>query len=171
MSPPFGIEKRHIDLQRRGYARRYLQLVLIGAPLILALFGVLGTGDADVTEATTSAVHMRVETPTVLRSGNWFETDITVAARSDVADLRIAVDRALWRQLSVDTMVPDAQKTEAIDGRFVFSFGPVKAGERFQLKIDGQIQPHWLRRLNGRIAVTDGDQPLASVPMSILVLP
>jgi hypothetical protein len=67
--------------------------------------------------------------------------------------------------------VPDAEKAESLDGTFAYSFGPVRKGERFLLKFDGQIQPHWYRRLSGRIGIKDGEQPLADLPISITVLP
>jgi hypothetical protein len=113
----------------------------------------------------------RCDRPRILRSGNWFETRLTVQPSRDIADLVVEIDEPLWRAMSIDTLVPDADKVESLDGTFAYSFGPVRKGERFLLKFDGQIQPHWLRRISGHIAIRDGETELAGTPLSIMVLP
>ncbi len=169
--PPFGILPRHIGGGALGWGRPLGRFVVIGVPLLAALLGLLGGGAPHVTSVASSTVTLSVEAPRVLRSGNWFETRVIVEPAADIADLTIAVDRPLWRRMSIDTMAPDAEKAESTGGAYAYGFGPVRRGERFVLKLDGQIQPQWLRRLHGRIAVRDGDRPLASVPVSLLVLP
>lgn len=170
-SPPYGIETRHIDERLAGWGRRLLQLLIIGIPLLAAILGFLGGGAPRITRAAAPSAQLTVETPRVLRSGNWFETWVIVESAADIADLTIAIDQSLWRRMSIDTLVPDAEKAESGGGRFTYSFGPLSRNERFVLKLDGQIQPYGLRRLGGRIALRDGESPLVSVPVSLLVLP
>ncbi|RZK02131.1 MAG: hypothetical protein EOO76_08045 [Novosphingobium sp.] len=168
---PIGIEARHLAPASSGWLRTSLTVVLIGGPLMAALLGWLGGGDEKIFAARGQQVSLAVETPDILRSGNWFETRVVVEPRADINDLAIAIDQPLWRGMSIDTTVPDAEKVDTLDDRFTYSFGPIKAGERFVLKIDGQIQPRGLRRLEGKVAVLDGERRLIEVPVAVTVLP
>lgn len=170
-SPPFGIEARHIGDSSRGGLRRLLKALVIGLPLLAALLGYLGGGAPSVFRAASPRAALTVETPGILRGGNWFETRMIVEPRVDVADLAIAVDQRLWRRMSVDTLIPDPESVEATDGRYTYRFGPLRAGERLVVKIDGQIQPTGPRRLQGRVSARDGERVLASAPVSVVVLP
>jgi hypothetical protein len=168
---PYGIDAQHFEGCSQGWGRASLRFLVIAVPLLAAVLGLLGGGPASVTRAAGSGVALTIETPRVLRSGNWFESRIVVWPAVDIADLTIAVDQPLWRQMSIDTMAPDADKAQSRNGVFSYSFGPAKRGEPFMLKLDGQIQPRLLRRLDGRIAVRDGERVLVSAPVSVLVLP
>ncbi|HUD30459.1 MAG TPA: hypothetical protein VMQ93_16445, partial [Novosphingobium sp.] len=107
----------------------------------------------------------------ILRSGNWFETQLTVTPARDVKDLVMAVDQPLWRGMSIDTIAPDAESAEGLDGTFSYHFGEVKAGEPLRIKFDGQIQPRALRVLAGDITIADDKTDLIAIPLSITVLP
>jgi hypothetical protein len=170
-APPFGIEPRHIDGRRSRWLRPFLIVVFIALPLLAALAGMLGGGTPSETTVATPLARLSVETPRILRSGNWFETRVIVLPSQDVADLVVEIDEPLWRAMSIDTVVPDADGVASLDGTFAYSFGPVRKGERFLMKFDGQIQPRWLRRFSGRIAIKDGERPLVDLPLAITVLP
>lgn len=170
-SLPYGIGAGHFGERPVRRMRPLLQLLIIGIPLAAAMLGFLGGGAPRIIRAASPGAQLTVEAPRVLRSGNWFETRVIVEPAADVADLAIAIDQPLWRRMSIDTLVPDAEKAESAEGRFTYSFGPVAGGERFVLKLDGQIQPYGLRILNGRIGVRDGDNPLVSAPVTLVVLP
>lgn len=171
LPPPYGIGERHLHSRFLSRWRPWLAVVLLGAPLLAALLGFLGGGREATFHAASPQAAMTITTPGVLRSGNWFETRIVVEPRADIADLTVAIDDSLWRGMSIDTLVPDAEKAESKDGSFTYGFGPMKAGERFVLKIDGQIQPRGLRRLRGDVTLRDGDLALIAAPVSIQVLP
>jgi hypothetical protein len=168
---PFGLNERHVRAPRMARLRNLGVAALIGLPIAAALAGVLGGGAPQVSRGSSSAAHMTVTAPAVLRSGNWFETELDITPSAAVEDLTIRIDQGLWHRLSIDTMVPDAESAEALDGRYSYHFGKVEAGERFTLKLDGQIQPAGLRRLEGAFEAADGDRPLVRVPVSITVLP
>jgi hypothetical protein len=170
-APPFGIGREHLDPPANRWARVTMTFVFIGGPILAALLGLLGGGDETPVTVRTPAASLTVEAPQILRSGNWFETLVTVAPAADVANLTISIDQPLWRGMSIDTAVPDAEKAEALDGTFTYSFGPVKHGQAFVFKLDGQIQPRGMRRLAGTVAARDGDRLLARVPLAIQVLP
>jgi hypothetical protein len=170
-SPPYGIAPRHIEERSRGWGLSLIKLAVVGVPLAAALLGWLGGTAPTITRAASPSARLAVEAPAILRSGNWFEARVVVEPRVDIADLTIAIDQPLWRRMSIDTFAPDAEKAESKSGRFSYRFGPLPRGERFVLKLDGQIQPYGLRRLQGRVTVRDGERPLVSVPVSLVVLP
>lgn len=167
---PFGIRKNHFYPGNRLVARIAF-FVIVGGVLLAAMLGVLGGGSAERTTARGEAAVLSVDAQRVLRSGNWFETRIEVAALQDIADLTVAIERPLWRRLSIDTLEPQPQDAEYADGAFRYSFGPLEAGDRLDLKIDGQIQPWGFRRLRGQVILLDGERPLAAVPLTVTVLP
>jgi hypothetical protein len=168
---PFGLDERHARPPRTAWLRNLGVAVFIGLPIAAALAGLLGGGAPRVTTAATPAALMSVTAPAVLRSGNWFETEVIVTPAAPVDDLTIRIDKTLWHRLSIDTMVPDAESAEALDGRYIYHFGKVEARQRFTLKLDGQIQPAGLRRLTGAFEAADGERPLVRVPIRIMVLP
>lgn len=170
-APPIGIQDRHLGLRWPPWARPLLQLLILGLPILAALLGVLGGGPHEVSAASSDSARVVLQAPHVLRTGNWFENRIIVEPRVDVADLTIAIDRQLWQHMSIDTLYPDAENAESADGEFSFSFGDIKRGERFMLKLDGQIQPYGPRRLHGMITIRDGERDLVSLPHSLWVLP
>jgi len=168
---PYGISDLHQNVERYARLRTPLAVIVFALVLGSAMLGLLGgTGQKARAFASDAAV-LKIEYAPVLRSGNWFEMELTVAPRADVKDLVITVDDPLWEGMSIDTIAPDAESAEALDGTYSYHFGEVKAGERFRLKLDGQIQPRAFRRLRGDIAVLDDKRPLLTAPLAITVLP
>lgn len=168
---PFAITPTHVDGRARSGWRTILAVVLLGAVLSLAFSGLLGGGQPRRVTARTADASGELVYDAIVRSGNWYETQLTVRATSDIQDLTIAVQDAIWRKMSIDTMAPDAESAEALDGEYTYRFGPVKAGETFQLKLDGQIQPGLARRQTGAILVRDDERGLLAFPVSLTVLP
>ncbi|MDP3676658.1 MAG: hypothetical protein Q8R44_16435 [Novosphingobium sp.] len=173
---PVGIGREHLAPSGPRWLRPLLLWVAIGVPIALALTGALGGGQPGrwVVQRESSDRTSRilvVETPWVIRSGNWFETRVEIVPPADVADLVVAIDDPLWRRMSIDTVLPDAEKAEYREGAFRLSFGPAKAGELRVVKFDGQIQPWGPRRLKGHYRVLDGDAAFADVAVSVTVMP
>lgn len=171
VKPPYGIDPVHCEVSPASRWRTPLAALVFLAVLGSALMGWLGGGSPEVTEYRARDARAVIEYEPILRSGNWFETVVTATPAVDVEDLVVAIDDTLWRGMSIDTLVPDAESAEALDGRYAYHFGKVKAGEAFRLKIDGQIQPRALRTLSGSMEIRDGERPLLAVPVKVTVLP
>ncbi|MFC0204215.1 hypothetical protein [Novosphingobium soli] len=168
---PYGIDPGHCEVERWARMRTPLAIIVFALVLGSALLGFLGGGAPGVKAYASPAAHATLEYQSILRSGNWFETVLTVSPKADVKDLVVAIDQPLWRGMSIDTIAPDAESAEALDGTYSYHFGEVKAGEIFNLKFDGQIQPRSLRGLSGNIAIDDGERELMSIPVAITILP
>ena len=169
---PDGLEERHAG--HRPALHRHanpLSVLLLGGLLLLALLGLLGGGKSPVVQASAPAATLSVKTPQTLRSGLFFETDITAEAHAPIADAVIAVPPSLWQDETVNTQVPAPDKEAFKDGAFRFHYGPLAAGERLHVKVDGQINPPLTVGTEGAVVLLDGEREIARVPLSVRVLP
>lgn len=168
---PFAIGPQHLHERSRNRWRNLGVAVLLGGSIAAAMTGVLGGGASHTESARGAGVSAQLVYDPIVRSGNWYETTVTVRASAAVKDLTIAVDQRLWSRMSIDTVAPDAESAEALDGEYTYHFGAVKAGETFRLKLDGQIQPGLPRRQEGAFHVRDDKRELTSLPVRLTVLP
>lgn len=169
---PDGIEHRHAS--RASWLSRsagIVSLLVFGALLALALAGLFGGGRSPVRTVEGADVALTVATPATLRNGLFYETRITITARRDIGKLVLAVPPSLWRDMTINAQVPAAAEESFENGRFAFDYGPLKAGDKLEVKIDGQINPPLFGGTRGTIAVLDDKRELASLPLSMRVLP
>jgi hypothetical protein len=155
----------------RRLPRGTLALVLLTALLVAALLGVFGGGKSPWQVVRSPHGDLAVKTPVILRSGLFFEQVVRIEARRPVADLVVAIDAALMRDMTINTMIPAPSEEQFEDGSFRFSFGPLAPGEFFQFKLDGQVNPSLVGGNAGAIAWYDGDRRIASLPLDIKVFP
>lgn len=146
-------------------------LLVLGAIIVAAMMGVLGGTPSPWLVSETSAGRLAIKTPVTLRSGLFFEQRIRVAPRQNIADLVLRIEEPLLRDMTINTMMPAASEEEFKKGEFVFHFGPHKAGEVFEMKIDGQINPPLTQGVRGKIAWFDGERRLGERMIHIKVLP
>ena len=169
---PDGLEERHAakapGLRRHAHP---LSFVVLGVILLVALSGLLGGDRSPVVRATAPAADLTVKTPHTLRSGLFFETAVMVEAKAPIADAVVAVPVALWRDQTINTQTPAPEKEEAKDGSFRFHYGALAAGERLDVKIDGQVNPPLTVGTRGAVVLLDGQREIARVPLAIRVLP
>ncbi|WP_447725938.1 hypothetical protein [Sphingomonas koreensis] len=159
------------DADGHGARLNWISLAVLSAIMLTALLGAFGGGKARSVVAEGSAARIEVHTPCVLRNGVFFETRIRVTARTPIADAVIVVPVQLWRDMTVNTMIPAPSEEKAANGAFRFSYGPMKPGDILDIKVDGQINPPLFAGNAGSIELNDGERPLARVPIEITVLP
>lgn len=148
-----------------------ISILILGGLLLAATLGLTGGQPSPPRTADFSDARLTVKTPTIIRNGEFFETDITLTANAPLGDAVVAVSPALWHDMTVNTMIPAPAEESFKDGRFHFSYGPLDAGDRLHIKIDGQINPPLFAGTNGDIAVFDGDRRIGAMPLRIKVLP
>jgi hypothetical protein len=167
---PDGIRSEHAT--PRGGWRRHaspLALAAFGAVIVLGLTGLLGHERDWRSEA--DGVSLAVHAPEITRNGEFLEMRITVEAATAIDDLAIGVDKALWEDMTVNTLIPAATEETGIDDEFRFAFGPIEAGSTFDLKVDLQVNPDIVGGNEGPLTVYDGDRPITAVDIAITVLP
>jgi hypothetical protein len=167
---PDGIDEHHAT-PRRGLRRHASPLALgvFGFVIALGVAGLLGHERDWRSEG--DGVTLTVHTPEVIRSGEFLETRVTVEAATAIEDLAIGVEQGLWEDMTVNTMIPAATEESSLDGEFRFTFGPMEAGTRFDLKIDLQVNPDIVGGNQGTLTVYDGDSPTTAVDIDVTVLP
>ena len=167
---PDGIRKEHVT-PRKGWRRHAspLSLVVFGLVIVLGLTGLLGHERDWRSEA--DGVSLEVHAPEITRNGEFFEMRIAVETANAVEDLAIGVNRDLWEDMTVNTMIPAATEETGVDGEFRVSFGPMEAGTAFDLKIDLQVNPDIVAGNEGTVTVYDGDRPITAVDIDLMVLP
>lgn len=171
---PEGIERRHIH-EASGSRLQSWPVGLAGLGLLLgaSLLGWFGT-EARLTDAGDGIV-LSVEGPARIRNGEFFEMVMTVETDRPISDLVLVVDDDLWRDVTVNTLIPAAAEEGYRAGAFELRFGPREAGSRLVVKVDGQVNPdHTASTNRGTVALVDGDgdgEPLARVDFAMEVLP
>lgn len=148
-----------------------ISILLLGGLLLAAAFGLTGGQPSPPIMADFGEARLVVKTPTTIRNGEFFETDLTLTAEAPMADAVIAVSPALWQDMTVNTMIPAPADESFKDGHFHFSYGPLAAGDSVHVKIDGQINPPLFAGTRGEIAVFDGSRRIGAMPLRIKVLP
>lgn len=148
-----------------------ISILLLGSLLLAAVLGLTGGQPSPPRTADFGDARLTVKTPVVIRNGEFFETDVTLTANAPLDDAVIAVTPALWHDMTVNTMIPAPAEESFEDGYFHFSYGPLDAGERLHVKIDGQINPPLFAGTRGEIALFDGDRRIGAMPLRIKVLP
>jgi hypothetical protein len=167
---PDGIDDGHVR-PIEGWRRRAspLSLVVFGVIVAVALSGWLGR------ERTWSAegegTSLEVHAPEIIRNGEFLEMRVRLVSDEPIEELVIGVEESLWEDVTVNTMIPAAAEEASEDGEVRFTFAELPAGTAFQFKVDMQINPDIVGGNEGTLTVYDGEAELASVDLSITVLP
>lgn len=148
-----------------------ISILILGGILLAAWLGVAGGQPSPPRMAEFGDARLIVKTPTTIRNGEFFETDITLIAKAPIEDAVIAVTPALWHDMTVNTMIPAPAEESFEDRRFRFAYGPLDAGDSLHVKIDGQINPPLFAGTEGEISVLDGDRRIGAMPLRITVRP
>lgn len=146
-----------------------LSLVAFGIVLTLAFAGLLG--HEREWHADANGTQMSVHMPEIIRNGEFFEIRIEIESSSAIGELGVGVDQELWEDVTVNTLIPAATEETSRDGEFRFTFGELPGDTPFMLKVDAQVNPDILGGNEGQVTVYDGDEPVASLNVSMMVLP
>lgn len=114
---------------------------------------------------------MGVQMPMVIRNGEFLETSIDIRANRAIADATLAIETGLWRDITINTMIPAAAEETFKDGEYRFAYGPLAKGETVRVKIDGQINPPLFGGNAGFIALYDGERLIGRRHFRIKVRP
>lgn len=166
---PDGISRSSLDHGIGGWWS-LVRLAVTGGVLLIAIFGLLGSGVSEPVVARNSAAILRVETPVPLRNGMFFETRLSMRAGGAIQEAVVAIPASVWRDVTINSMIPAPSEEEYERGYFLFRFGSLQPGQELLLKIDGQINPSRQADADGQIQFRDGDRILASAPFSVRVL-
>ena len=168
---PQGIEHRHIHEAKGSIFRRWpFGLAALAVVLSPAFFGVYGS--KATLAGIGTGVSFTVEGPRRIRNGEFFELVLNIEAQRRVEDAVVLLGAPLFRDMTINTLLPDPSEHGFRNGSFEFRFGALDAGESLLVKLDGQVNPgHTSSANEGAIAVADGETILATVDYAMEVLP
>ena len=146
-----------------------LSLVLFGAIVLVAMFGILGHERTWMAQA--GATRLEIHAPEVIRNGEFFEMRIRVATDEPLGEVVIGIEDGIWEDITVNTMIPAASEEENADGETRFTFTELGAGSELLFKVDAQVNPDILGGNGGRVTVYDGEDEVVATDISIMVLP
>jgi hypothetical protein len=171
-APPDGIEDQHVRGPDAHHRRANpASLILIGLFLLLACLGLMGGQSHPNRSVENAAARLTVASPDVLRNGMFFETRLLIEPRQPIKEVVLAVSPDLWRDITINSAIPAADKEEYADGMIRMSFGPAQPGKPIAIKFDGQVNPPLVGRSQGEVVLYDGDRRLLALPWTLRVLP
>lgn len=167
---PDGIAARHLE-PGGGQLRGLVPAFLLGALLLAALLGLFGGTPDPTVGAQANGVRLTVTAPRTLRSGMILEIDIAVDAMRPIAKPVVAISGAYLRNLSFNSIIPDASQAGFENGEVTLQYGALKPGDRLQVKMDGQVNPPLVGENRGVVEVRDDKSVLVRRPVRLRVFP
>ena len=158
-----GIQlERHVELHGRNrevYARRVLLALLALIPL-LALLNVFGQRPATST-ASNAAADLEVYAPEHLRGGLLFMGRFTIDAHSRLRHPRLVLDSGWAEGIQVNTVTPAPAQESSRDGRLVYHYDDLHAGDHVVIYAQFQVNPTNVGRRSQSVRLeADGQAPL-----------
>ncbi|VWX62634.1 conserved hypothetical protein [Burkholderiales bacterium 8X] len=170
MPAPEGIHQPHQEPGRLARHASPVSLLVLTAIVSLGASGLLGHPKPHLTTQDGEA-RLSVEMPSIIRTGDFYETRFKVLAKQDIGELQIEVPASLWREVTVNSMLPAPESETFDDGRFRFTFKSLDAGKEFVFKVASQLNPRLHGKLEGTVRVLDGERLLVESDRSMRVLP
>jgi hypothetical protein len=170
---PLGIDlERHLELKGRSrevYVRRALLVLLALIPL-LALLNVFGQRPSTSTASSTAA-DLEVYAPAHLRGGLLFMGRFTIDAHSTLRHPRLVLDPGWVEGMQVNTVTPAPAEESSRDGRLVYHYDDIRAGERVVIFAQFQVNPTNVGRRSQSVRLeADGQVPLV-VHRTVTIFP
>ena len=168
---PIGIEAPHLE-PGNVLSRHASPISLLVLSMVMAI-GVSGLLGKPTTQTTVhdAAAELAIDMPAAVRNGDSYETRIRIKAKQDIGKLQVEVSPALWREITVNSMMPSPASEDFKGGYFRFEFASVDAGDAFLLKVASQVNPRLLGSVSGHIRVLDDGVVLADAERTMKVLP
>lgn len=167
---PDGIDGRHNEPSNARNIIWY-RVAAIGVLLLVAVTGLLGGGKTPRITGRSSNLSFELHIPNPVRNGMFVEWRIDAVAHAPINDLVISIPANLWQDMTINSLVPAADKERSTNGEFVYHFGPLQPGERFRFKIDGQLNPARVKGQRGTIKLLDGRRVLVAKDVHMDVYP
>ena len=169
---PEGIGDTHVpDRRSLGHRASWFSIAVLALLMAVASTGLLGGWKRPLRTAETADARLDVRMPKIIRNGEFLETEIKILPKRDFADLTLAVEPALWHDLTINTFIPGAAEESFSRNAYRFSYGPAKAGQPLTIKIDAQINPSTTGGTSGAMSIADGDAEVVRLPLAMRVLP
>ena len=151
------------------WARRAV-LTGFAAIAVLGLLDVFGQGATQTTARTPAAV-LRVTAPLAVRGGLFFQSRVEIRARRALEHPRLVLDPGWVEGMQFNSTSPAPVSEAGRDGRVVFSYDRIDAGERLVVWMQFEVDPTNVGHRPYGLELDDADTKVATVHRHITVFP
>jgi hypothetical protein len=155
---------------RREVRVRRVLLSLLCLFLLAGLLNVFGQRPS-TSEASVAAADLKVYAPARVRGGLYYEARFDVRARQELKDATLVLDSGWLEGMTVNTIEPSPVSEASRDGKLVLELGHIRAGQRYLLFVQLQVNPTNVGHRRTKTWLYDGDKLLTSVKRTITVYP
>ena len=153
-----------------GGIPRFLPLLILGAIAAFGLSG-YGGGGGKTLSIDNAEVRASVTSPSVVRSGEFFERLVDVQAMQAIGELSVSIDRALLQDITINSAIPESGEESFENGQYRLTIGPLDAGKVAHLQMELQANSDAAGRQQGDIVFHDGASEIGRLPLSTMILP
>jgi hypothetical protein len=170
--PDSIVLRRHRDLAGRRHqvwARRGV-LTLLGLVPLLGLFNVFGQRASHV-QASGTAATLELHAPTAVRGGLIFEARFTIRAHSDLRHAALVLDSDWLKGMTLNTLEPSPVDETSENGALRLDFGEIRAGNRFDVFLQYQVNPTSVGKRDQHVTLVDGGTRIATIDRTLRIFP
>ena len=151
------------------WARR---AVLTGFAVIavLGLLDVFGQGTTQSTALAPAAV-LRVNAPSAVRGGLFFQSRVEIRARRAIEHPRLVLDVGWVEGMQVNSIEPAPVSEASRDGRVVLSYDRLHAGDLLVVWMQFEVDPTNVGHRSYGLELDDAEARVAAVHRWMTVLP
>jgi hypothetical protein len=164
------LERNRDRANRGGVGVRRGVLTLLGLFLLAGLLNVFGqrptTSSASVVKAKLS-----VYSPMQVRGGLYYEARFHIQAYADIKDATLVLDTGWLEGMTINTIEPGPLSEGSRNGKLVLELGHIRAGQRYLLYMQLQVNPTNVGHRSQRVQLYDGNTLLGSVKRTITIFP
>lgn len=171
-TPQFIDVARHLELRGRKWhvsVRRVL-LVLLALVPVVALLNVFGQRPTTGT-ASSAAADLEVHAPEHLRGGLLYMGRFTIHARQTLRKPALVLDPGWVEGTQVNTVTPAPETEESRDGRLVYHYDTIPAGEDVVIYAQFQVNPTNVGRRSQSVRLDALGMPSVVVDRTVTILP
>jgi hypothetical protein len=163
---------RHRDLAGRSHQPwvRRAMLVVFTTISVLGLLNVFGQR-SESSRASGAGAALEVRGPTKVRGGVLYQERITVRALRAIKFPRLVLSQGWADGLQINTIEPSPQSESSRDGKLVFSYGQMQAGDKLELWIDYQVNPTHVGKTDTSVELDAQDVPLVHLNRTLTAFP
>jgi hypothetical protein len=156
--------------ERIGLWTRRVVIALFCVLAVLGLLDVFGQAPSS-TSAASPVATMKLTAPDVLRGGLFFQSKLEIHADRAIAFPRIVLDDGWVEGMQFNSTEPAPASEASRDGRVVFTYDKLDAGDVLRIWLQFQVNPTNIGRRDYGVELDDAATRLVRVDRSITVLP
>jgi hypothetical protein len=114
---------------------------------------------------------LRVSAPAAVRGGLFFQSRVEIRARRAIAHPRLVLDEGWVEGMQFNSAEPSPMSEASRDGRVVFSYDSLNAGDRLVVWMQFEVDPTNVGHRSYGLELDDADTQVAAVHRWITVFP